>query len=140
MSIRIWGLYRFFSSFLKKASTPRQAPWPLNISSLSRMDRVPHGASGSIPWSLHQAMSLFFHLVRVSNGLMAPWLIERPGSGTTRSGSTACILPNPVHSGHAPADELKENRAGEGGLKCLSHLVQCLPLLKVVLEPLSQTQ
>src|ERR1019366_6278671 len=43
---------------------------------------------------------------------MAPSRMDFDGSGRSRSGSTLCTVPRPLHEGHAPTGDLKENRRG----------------------------
>ena len=43
---------------------------------------------------------------------MAPSLIERVLSGTSKSSLIAVLKPKPLHSGHAPNGALKENILG----------------------------
>src|ERR1019366_1330473 len=43
---------------------------------------------------------------------IAPSRIDFDGSGMSRSGSTFCTVPRPLHEGHAPNGELNEKRRG----------------------------
>jgi hypothetical protein len=48
----------------------------------------------------------------VLHGPMAPSAIDRSGFGTTRSGSTSNLVPNPSHVSQAPYGELNEKFRG----------------------------